>query len=410
MGLLKSEEVGLKACAIARDVQCFDLLIEDMEAELAEHWGGLDFADGLVYLASPEAAQLEFITIAVDRTDEQDLEPVTNLIRAANAARIKTILVVNDLSPTALHQLLHHGADDFIPYPLPEGALHEAIERLRKPAVPTLVQTPATGKGAGTRNGAIIPVYGLAGGVGTTVFAVNLAWELSAFADKDDLKVCLLDLDLQSGSVSTYLDLPRREAIFELLSDTVSMDDESFRQAMLSFNDRLDVLTAPAEALPLEILASDDVDRLLDIAVSHYDFVFIDMPTTLVQWTETILQRADVFFAMMEMDMRSAQNALRFIRTLKSEDLPLEKVRYALNRAPKFTDLAAKSRIKRLSENLNIAIDLHLPDGGKPITNACDHGLPLAEIVAKNPLRKEIAKLAKSIYSLVVEHEAQKKG
>jgi len=220
----------------------------------------------------------------------------------------------------------------------------------------------------------------------------------------------LLDFDLQSGSVATYLDLPRREAIFELLSDTVAMDIDSFRQAMLSFNDRLDVLTAPAEALPLEIIASEDVNRLLDMAVANYDFVIIDMPTTLVQWTETILQRADIFFALMEMDMRCAQNALRFIRALKSEDLPLEKVRYALNRAPKFTDLSAKSRVKRLAENLNISIELQLPDGGKQITNSCDHGLPISETAAKNPLRKEIAKLAKSIYSLAVTQAAKKKG
>ena len=46
--------------------------------------------------------------------------------------------------------------------------------------------------------------------------------------------MCLLDLDLQYGSVATYLDLPRREVIFELLSDTAQMDAESFGQALLS--------------------------------------------------------------------------------------------------------------------------------------------------------------------------------
>jgi pilus assembly protein CpaE len=34
-----------------------------------------------------------------------------------------------------------------------------------------------------------------------------------------------------------------------------------------------------------------------------------------------------------------------------------------------------------------------LPDGGKQVTQANDHGLPLAETAAKNPLRKEIQKL-----------------
>jgi len=404
MGLRQTKEAGIDACAIARDVQAFDLLIEDMETELGERWGGLDFVDGLAYVNSPEATELEFIAVAVDQTDEEDLSDVIALIQAAAAARLKVILVAHDLSPTALHQLLRLGASDFAPYPLPEGALHDAIERMRKPATPTIVHNGHSSEQY--RNGAILPIFGLAGGVGSTMLAVNLAWELALQSEKSGLKVCLLDLDLQGGSVATYLDLPRREAIFELLSDSASMDSESFSQTMLSYNDKLDVLTAPADALPLEILTPEDVGIILKRATELYDFVVIDMPTTLVQWTETILQEADVFFAMMEMDMRSAQNALRFVRTLKAEDLPFEKVRYVMNYAPKFADMGGRARIKRLAENLNIEINLFFTDGGKQILHACDHGLPIAESAPKNPLRKEIAKLARSIFELATEQAA----
>jgi len=408
MGLLKTEEAGILACAIARDVQAFDLLIEDMESELGERWGGLDFADGLAYLSSPEARGLQFVTVAVDKEDEKDLSPVSNLIEVAVAARIKVILVAYDLSPAALHRLLHLGADDFTPYPLPEGALHEAIERIRRPATPTLV-TPAT-QDTSDRKGIILPVSGLAGGVGSTTFAVNLGWEIALQGAGGDIKTCILDFDLQAGSVSTYLDLPRREAIFEMLSDTESMDRESFSQAMLSFNDKLDVLTAPADALPLEILTTEDVGRVLDMATALYDFVIIDMPKTLVQWTETVLQRADIFFAILELDMRSAQNTLRFVRTLKAEDLPIEKVRFALNRAPRFTDLSGRGRVKRLAENLDIDLELMLPDGGKPVLESCDRGLPLAEAAAKNPLRKELTKVAKTIFDLMAQHAVARGG
>ena len=101
--------------------------------------------------------------------------------------------------------------------------------------------------------------------------------------------------------------------------------------------------------------------------------------------------------------MRSAQNTLRMVRALKSEDLPFEKLRYVLNRAPKFTDLSGKSRVKRMAESLDIEIELLIPDGGKQVVQSGDHGLPLLETAAKNPMRKEIQKLAESIHKHNVE-------
>jgi len=91
---------------------------------------------------------------------------------------------------------------------------------------------------------------------------------------------------------------------------------------------------------------------------------------------------------------------LRLVRALKSEALPHEKLRYVLNRAPKFTDLSGKSRVKRMAESLDINIEVQLPDGSLQVTQANDHGLPLAETAGKNPLRKEIQKLAKSLHDL----------
>jgi pilus assembly protein CpaE len=88
------------------------------------------------------------------------------------------------------------------------------------------------------------------------------------------------------------------------------------------------------------------------------------------------------------------------LRALKAEELPFEKLRFVLNRAPKFTDLSGKSRAKRLAESLDITLEAQLPDGGYQVTQSNDHGLPLSETAAKNPLRREIVKLAKQIYEL----------
>lgn len=405
---LQPEPAPIVACTVSRDVQNFDLLIDDMELELGESWGDLSFDDALVFFGQSEADMLEFVAVAVDAEDEGDLARISDVIKAARARSIKVILIADQISPVALHQMMRLGAEDFVPYPLPEGALHEAIERLRTPPPPPApVAVPAPEiegsapafKARGDRNGVILPIHGLAGGSGASTFVTNLAWEL-ANVGKDAPRVCILDLDFQYGSVATYLDLPRKEAVFELLTDIGSADSDQMLQAMLTFNDKLHVLTAPPDMLPLDIVTPEDMGKLIDMAQANFDFVLIDMPKTIVAWTESILSRAHVYFALLELDLRSAQNVLRLVRALKAEGLPHEKLRYVLNRAPKFTDLAAKGRVKRMAESLDIDIELQLPDAGAQVTQANDHGLPLAENFAKNPLRKELQKLAKSLFEL----------
>ena len=194
--------------------------------------------------------------------------------------------------------------------------------------------------------------------------------------------------------------LPRRDAVFEMWSDTESMDEDIFKQSLVAFEDKLWVLTAPTDMLPLDMITPEDVSRVLEFARSKFDYVIVDMPSTLVQWTETVLNAAQIYFVTLELDMRSAQNALRLKRALRSEDLPVEKLRFCLNRSPKFTDLNGKSRVKRMAESLEISIEVQLPDGGRVITQAGDHGSPLSHSAAKNPLRKEIAKLAASLHEI----------
>ena len=410
---LQPEPAPIVACTISRDVQNFDLLIDDMELELGESWGDLSFEDAMVFLDQPEASVLEFVAIAVDHQDEADLSRITDIIKTAKAKGIKIVLIADQVSPIALHQLLRLGGDDFVPYPLPEGALHEAIERMRKPApapapmLTAVVNAPVleevahpTFKAKGDRDGVVLPVHGLAGGSGASTFVTNLAWELATISKTDAPRVCLLDFDFQYGSVATYLDLPRKEAVLEFLSDTSAADSDSFLQCLLTFNDKLHVFTAPADMVPLDIVSGDDIARIIDMAQANFDFVLIDMPSTIVSWTETVLARAHVYFALMDLDLRSAQNVLRLVRALKAEGLPHEKLRFVLNRAPRFTDLSAKSRVKRMAESLDITIEVQLPDGGAQVTQCNDHGLPLSENAAKNPLRRELQKLAKSLFDL----------
>ena len=44
------ETAAIVACTISRDVQNFDLLIEDMETALGEAWGDLGFGEAMAFI------------------------------------------------------------------------------------------------------------------------------------------------------------------------------------------------------------------------------------------------------------------------------------------------------------------------------------------------------------------------
>jgi pilus assembly protein CpaE len=400
----ENEPSPIVACTVSRNVHRFDLLIEDMETELGDGWGDLGFEEALAFLGQPEAQDLVFIAVAITTEDEADLGMLGELIGAAKACDTRVIIVADGVSPATLHQLLKLGADEFLPYPLSDGALHDSVERIKAlnaaaeaKAAQSTQEVQATGPSMGTK-GALFAVHNLAGGTGATTFSVNLAWELANADKKTPPSVCLLDLDLQFGSVATYLDLPRRDTVLEFLQDAQTMDVDAFRQALVSYSDKLSVFTAPPEIVPLDIMGPEDLEAVLDLAQQCFDIVVVDMPRNLVVWSEAVLNRADIYFATLELDLRSAQDAMRFIKALRAEDLPLEKIQYVMNRAPGGMDLTGKGRVKKLAESLGVEIKTLLPDGGKAVQEAGDNGQPLAEAARKNPLRKEIAKLAQGLH------------
>ena len=106
------EPQSIIACTISRDIQEFDLLIEDMQATVGDRWGDVGLAEAVAFLAQPDSDQLAFVALALDSADEADLDRLIPIIAAAKARDIRVILVAEGVSPTALHQLLREGADD----------------------------------------------------------------------------------------------------------------------------------------------------------------------------------------------------------------------------------------------------------------------------------------------------------
>ncbi len=384
---------ALRACLVVRDPDAFALLIEDMSEALGDAWGELNPSEAHVFLNQPDAHTMDCIIVAVDEDDRDTLPTVAAVLERAKSVGVPALLVAEDLTATELHRLIQAGAKDFLPYPLPQGALARAIEGLKSILPPVSAPAPAPSPVSG-KNGALFVVQGLAGGTGATTLAVGLADEL---AELGSHRVCLIDLDLQFGSCGSALSCQPRETVLDLLTNVDTVDADGFTQALQHRPNGLQVLTAPGEIVPLDMISDAGLARLLSIAQAEFDYVVVDMPKSIVGWSEIVLTSADVVFCPIELDIRSAQAASRFRAILSAESIALEQLRFVLNRAPKFTDLAGKSRVKRLAEVLQSSLDILLPDGGRVVANAADQGVPLSEAAPKSIYRRDVQFLARSI-------------
>jgi len=388
----ETAETAPEALVFSDGFVATESLVKDLDTQFGEdQWleVSIDDADSMLEITNSEDS---FVIVALSSDDPQAVEQIAYLIRRIREYGLMVLLVVGDISSRTMHQIMREGVTEFAPYPEPKGALIDAIDRLR------LARSSGTGRaltaaGAPRRLGKVVTFYGVAGGVGASTLAVNFAWELTQKVRREGRRVALLDFNFQYGSIATFLDVPRREAVYELVSEASNLDQTGLTQALSTYQDKLHVLTAPRDALPLDIVSPSDVDAIVNLAREAFDYVVIDMPQALMNWSEKVYAAADEFYAVMESDMRSAQNMYRFLRTLKAEDMNLDKLTFVLNRAPGLTDLSGKTRVRKLAESLGIGFNFQIPDGGKAVVNACDQGVPLAEGARSNPVRKEVLRM-----------------
>ncbi len=401
----------LKAIAVSRDVARFEGLPECMERQAGPGWAELDAAATHPALRGADAKSLKFLVVAADADDERDMDPIVDVVRHATSIGVRVILVGAGLKPQTEELLRSNGLDAALSCPLVPATFRTTVDRAiaapkNRPGSQTAVGEAAEGvdgsgaarrsrdRPTGKREASLYAVQSAAGGDGATTLAVNLAWELANSSVDPDQSVCLIDLGLQFGSVATYLDLPRRPVILEMLSDVSSMDEQAFRQALVTYRDRLSVFTAPPDILPLDMIGPDDVGALLRLARTCFDVVVVDMPTAVTGWTDAVFKLCDLYFVTCGLEVRSAQNALRFSRLLQAEGMPMDTMAFVLNRGPGRMDLGGRSRVDRMATSLNVAFHAVLSDGGKPVTEANDRGGALGFEAPRNPLARDVRTLA----------------
>ncbi|HEY0628608.1 MAG TPA: pilus assembly protein CpaE [Sphingomicrobium sp.] len=332
---------------------------------------------------------------AVVQVTESDEASVARFKKLAEGP-VPLIAAAYDPSLAFVRSLVRAGAHDVVPLPLDPQELETALDPIRRMAA-------AQGPRAKAGYQKVVAIIKSEGGVGATALLTQLA---TRFADKErgaGRECCLLDLDVQFGDAALQLGLQPALTFSDLLEAGKRLDGEMLRSVAAQHPSGLRVVSAPREIMPLEMMTSDQLVTILDLATAEFGTVFVDLPANWTNWSLSLLARADVVLMVTELRVSSLHRARRQLDLLSSQDLHNLDVRVIINRNEKSffknVSLADAERVLKRPVSFSIAND------HDTMSQAIDRGVPLTEIKRKCALVKDIDAMEQGVTAaLGLEH------
>ena len=330
---------------------------------------------GPVWPQRPPAG-VDVLIAAADASVASDVEAAVHRLRASPAARIVIMLRKADVSTTRM--LMREGAADVVPFPTSEAALALSLDGLFTPDA-NVADGP---------NGRVVAFLKAGGGVGATALAVQ-AGALLASGGTD---ICVADLDLQFGAVSTYLDMADAVTLSDCLSAGSGLQDMSLKAMLTSHRSGLRLVGGPRQLTPLEALGPPQVEALVNALKRDFSLTFLDMPTVWTAWTNRALQMADHIVIITHLSVPHLQMVDRQLQVLKAQGLDGRKLTLVINGlAPEHTEfISVKTAERALGREFAVCI----PEDRKVMTAAINQGVEIAAIKRGTKLEKAVAEFA----------------
>jgi pilus assembly protein CpaE len=255
---------------------------------------------------------------------------------------MRMVLAFSRRPDASLRDIVRTGAIDLLQLPVEDAEMVESLERAaalaRQAPEPKVVETvaapePESIEPSGHRPGTVYTISSATGGCGKTFYATNLAWFLHKWTGKS---VCIVDLDLQFGEVSTALRLRPKYTIFDALQreDADESDLQGHIEEYMVVHDTgVHVLAAPRDPSEADRITPPDVTRILEAVRNRFDYVLVDTPPALAETVLAAFDLSDMLYVMATLDLPSVRNMSVFLSTLERLRIDTDNLRLVLNKA-----------------------------------------------------------------------------
>lgn len=148
------------------------------------------------------------------------------------------------------------------------------------------------------KKGKVITITSSKGGIGKTIFTLNLA----GIFHQLNMKTLIIDLDLYAGGVAVALNLKESKTIYNLVDDILNNHYQEAYDYLSEYNENIYVLPACKDPRQGSKIENRFIEQIINIYKSRFDVILIDTSHVLIDSNIVALDSSDKILYMISND------------------------------------------------------------------------------------------------------------
>ena len=166
------------------------------------------------------------------------------------------------------------------------------------------------------KNGKIISISSVKGGVGKTTMTINLAGIYHLM----NKKVLIIDTDFYSGGISTWLDIKNKKDIYMMVDSIANNRYTSIKDYVTSYNKNIDVLASPRDPRSALKIDSKYLPIIFEFAKREYDVILVDTNHIMNEVNLNVLDNSYMSLFIITNDLIDLKNMKNIVSIFKDTD------------------------------------------------------------------------------------------
>lgn len=321
--------------------------------------------------------RIHLVVVDISQKTNISLNIISKLTTALK--NIKIVVVSYDLDSDTVIRALRAGAREFLVKPLIENDFITSIEKMKDLILGNINDTTKC---------KVITTFSNKGGIGKTSIAVNLAVEIANMTKE---KVALIDLNMQMGDITTFLNLDPSFDTTYVINNLDRIDETFLLSTLEQYNkSSLYILADPPDIEQAEFITSDDITTLINVLKNVFSYIIIDTNPGFDSKTITALDNSDLILLVSIINIPSIRNCQRCFELFKKLGYSKDKVKLIINRYMEADEI----KLEDVEEVLDHKVFFKIPNNYYTIISAINKGVPVSDAMPNSNIAKGFRQLA----------------